>query len=60
MSHLAGLGLLLVVGIYAVGWSLCRLSARQDAEEAQRELLALLADQARQKDESEIADNLDV
>jgi hypothetical protein len=37
--------------------SICRAAARADADEAQRELLALLAEQAGERD---IADNLDV
>lgn len=41
------MGLLLLYAIVApVAWALCRMSAGQDAEEAQRALVALVAEQA--------------
>lgn len=51
------IALLMMVAGWLIGWSLCRAAARADADEAQRELLALLAELA---DNRTIADNLDV
>ena len=50
-------------GLLVMGWSVCRMSDRQDAEAAQRHLLDLLAEQTdrqAQADDRVIADNLDV
>lgn len=46
--------LALCVPLWLLGWALCRMSARQDAEEAQREL------GAEQADDRAIAENLDI
>ena len=49
--------------LLVVGWSVCRMSARQDAEAAQRHLLDLLAEQAdrqAQADDRVIADNMNI
>ena len=46
-----------VAAVWLIGWSLCRMAALGDAEEAQRELLALLAEQAADR---AIANNLDI
>ena len=54
---LIALVVLIVGGGWVVLWSVLAMSARQDAEEAQRELLGLLVEQA---DDRAIADNLDV
>lgn len=54
---IAGLLALYVVPLLVLCWALCCMSAWQDAEEAQRELVALLAEQA---DDRAIAENLDI
>jgi hypothetical protein len=48
--------LVIACGVVALWW-LCRYLARQDADEAHRNLARLLAEQA---DDRAIADNLDV
>lgn len=51
-------GLLVALGLLAlVAWAVCRIGAYADREEAQRNLVGLVAEQA---DERVIADNLDV
>lgn len=53
-----------VLGVLALaGWGACRLRARRDADEAHRNVLALLADQTDARalaDDRAIADNLDI
>lgn len=44
---------LLVAGCWLLGWVLCRMSARMDIVDAQRNLIGLVAEQA---DERERAD----
>lgn len=52
-------GLLAALGLLAVlAWAVCRVSAHADREEAQRQLIGLVAEQVR--DERAIGDNLDV
>ncbi len=49
--------LLVIAGLWLLGWAICCMAARQDAGEAHANLARLLAEQA---DERAIADNLDV
>lgn len=52
-----------VGSIYLVGWSVCRMAALQDRADAQRNLLALLAEQAddvERAEDREISDNLGI
>ena len=55
---IAGLAVFAALAFAFVAWAALRMSALQDAEEAQRELLALLAEQ--QKDDDDISNNLGV
>ena len=57
MSLLAWLAVASILLLLAILWGMCRVAARSDAEEAQRELLTLLAEQA---DDRAIADNMDI
>lgn len=49
--------LLVIACLWLLGWAICRMVARQDADEAQRNLARLLAEQA---DDRAIADNRNV
>ena len=51
-------GLVAAAGLLALlAWAVCRIGALADREEAQRNLVGLIAEQA---DDRTIADNLDV
>lgn len=54
----------LVVGLaWLMVWALCRMAARGDTEEAQRNLVDLLAEQADARERADaraLADNLDL
>ena len=58
------IAVLAVACCWWMGWAICRAAARADADEAQRELLALLAEQVGQRerdsDDRDIAANLDI
>lgn len=43
------IGGLFVAGCWLMGWSICRAVARTEAEEAQRNLLDLLANEVRER-----------
>lgn len=46
---------LVVAFVWLLGWALCRTAARGDAEEAQRNLVGLVAEQAGQPDAADDA-----
>ena len=51
------------IGVLALGWALCRMAAGDDVPGAQQRLLAMLAEQADQReraDDRAIAENLDI
>ena len=57
---IAALLIFAALAIAFVGWSALRMSALQEAAEAQRELINLLAEQAQQKDDDDIRNNIGV
>lgn len=60
MSWLLPVLLVIACGVVVLWW-LCRYLARQDADEAHRNLARLVAEQAAERaDDRAIADNLDV
>ena len=60
MSLLAWLAVASILLLLAILWGMCRVAARSDAEEAHREIVALLAETAQQKDDDDIARNPDI
>lgn len=54
---------LFVAACWLLGWALCRMSARGDVTDGQRNLVDLLAEQADQRERADaraLADNLDL